>query len=55
MHMDQTSLFWICGFSDQKYMAASDDVSVETICMAESEPSKNEPEWSNLPQDCLAL
>ena len=55
MHMDQTSLFWICGFSDQKYMAASDDVSVETICMAESGPSKNGPEWFNLPQDCLAI
>ena len=55
MHMDQTSLFWICCFSDQKYMAASDDVSVEAIHMAESEPSKNEPEWSNLPQDCLAI
>ena len=27
-----------------KYMAASDDVSVETICMAESGPSKNGPE-----------
>ena len=36
-------------------MAVSDDVSVETICMAESGPSKNGPEWSNLPQDCLAI
>ena len=41
--------FEFAGFREQKYTA------VETVCMAKKGPTKNQSEFSDLPQDYLAI